>query len=101
MCPSDLNRVDTADGVQQVVGLINDHDVACQFRAHRLTGGRMQEGVVWQHNQLGRGNGISHTIVGARLELSTHRHQLLNVLDFSLGNGSTAYIHCYIYSAKM
>ena len=32
----DLHRVDVADGVQKIVGLIDDHNVVFQLDAHRF-----------------------------------------------------------------
>jgi len=49
---SDFNAVDITDRVQQIVTLVNDHDVALESNAARFPRRLMQQRVVWQNDQL-------------------------------------------------
>lgn len=49
---ADLRAVDTGDGVYEVVGLINDHNLVLQFDPSSAPGRLVQEHLVGQHHQL-------------------------------------------------
>lgn len=50
---TDLRTVDACDGVNQVVCLVDDHDLALQPDPRGLPGGRVQQHLVGQHHHLG------------------------------------------------
>lgn len=52
---ADLRTVNTRDGVDQVVRLVDEHHLALQPDARGLAGGRMQQHLVGQHHELGGG----------------------------------------------
>ena len=49
---SDLHAVDAGDGVDEVVGLVDDHHLALQPDPRRLAGGRVQQHLIGEHHQL-------------------------------------------------
>lgn len=49
---SDLHAVDAGDGVDEVVGLVDDHHLALQPDPCRLAGGRVQQHLIGEHHQL-------------------------------------------------
>lgn len=52
MCSSHLHRVDTGDGVQEVVGFINDDHVASELNTNSLASWSMKESVVGENYKL-------------------------------------------------
>lgn len=55
MGSSDLHRVNIANGVQEVVSLINDDDIPPQLHTYCLSCWGVQQGVVGENNKLGEG----------------------------------------------
>lgn len=51
---ADLRAVDTGDGVYEVVGLIDDHNLVLQLDPSSAPGRFMQEHLIGQHHQLQR-----------------------------------------------
>lgn len=49
---TDLHTMDTGDGVNEVVGLINDYNLVLQFDPSGTPGRLMQEHLIGQHHQL-------------------------------------------------
>ena len=81
MCSTDFHGVDTADGVDQVVGLVDDDHATREPDAHCLPGGPVQEGVVGEQHQLSRWHRPPRPVVGTRPQLPPGGDKLLHVLD--------------------
>lgn len=49
---ADLGTMDTGDGVYEVVGLVNDHNLVLQLDPGSIPGRLMQKHLIGQHHQL-------------------------------------------------
>lgn len=73
---ADLRAMDTGDGVYEVVGLVNDHNLVLQIDPRSAPGSLVQEHLVGQHHQLRE----KHTLPWFQLSpvQTQSTHQLLS-----------------------
>lgn len=50
--PANLSTIKAGDGINQVVGFINDHNLVLQLNPRCISGSFMQQHLIWQHHQL-------------------------------------------------